>query len=75
MCVEMLLCSDNMPCPFLTRLSSSYVRNYGNTLLKSYGQHCPVMSRLHSTIADSTVTNKEKGICVFSFSRVMTHFF
>lgn len=34
-----------MPCPFLTRLSSNYVRNYAPALLKTYGQQCPVVSR------------------------------
>lgn len=38
-----------MPCPFLTRLSNSYVRNYGSSLAKLHGQHCPVMSRMIGT--------------------------
>lgn len=38
-----------MPCPFLTRLSNSYVRNYGSSLAKIHGQHCPVMSRMIGT--------------------------
>ncbi|XP_044741391.1 5-aminolevulinate synthase, erythroid-specific, mitochondrial [Chrysoperla carnea] len=33
-----------MPCPFLTRLSATYVRNYAPSLLKTYGNHCPVAS-------------------------------
>lgn len=49
-----------MPCPFLTRLSSTYVRNYGSTLLKTYGQHCPVVSRLASSAA-STDSNSAKN--------------
>ncbi|XP_065166470.1 5-aminolevulinate synthase, erythroid-specific, mitochondrial [Atheta coriaria] len=36
---------SNMPCPFLTKLTQSYVRNYGPTLLKTFGSQCPVMSR------------------------------
>ncbi|XP_034231167.1 5-aminolevulinate synthase, erythroid-specific, mitochondrial isoform X3 [Thrips palmi] len=50
-----------MPCPFLTRLSSTYVRNYGTSLLKTYGQHCPVVSRLASSVAstDSNTANNE----------------
>lgn len=39
-----------MPCPFLTRLSSNYVRNYGSSVIMNYRQHCPVMSRLSSTL-------------------------
>ncbi|KAK3910612.1 5-aminolevulinate synthase, nonspecific, mitochondrial [Frankliniella fusca] len=55
--------SDNMPCPFLTRLSSTYVRNYGSTLLKTYGQHCPVVSRLASSVAstDSSSAKNEEA--------------
>lgn len=37
-----------MPCPFLNRFPSFYVRNYGTSLLKLYGNHCPVMSRMMS---------------------------
>lgn len=43
----------NMPCPFLTRLPANYVRNYGVSVIMNYRQHCPVMSRLSSTIAES----------------------
>ncbi|XP_029156554.1 5-aminolevulinate synthase, erythroid-specific, mitochondrial [Nylanderia fulva] len=42
-----------MPCPFLTRLSTNYVRNYGSSLIMNYRQHCPVMSRLFSTMSES----------------------
>ncbi|XP_075218450.1 5-aminolevulinate synthase isoform X5 [Lycorma delicatula] len=40
---------EKMPCPFLNRLSSAYIRNYGTSLIKNYVQHCPMMSRLVST--------------------------
>lgn len=50
--------SRNMPCPFLTRLSANYVRNYGASVIMNYRQHCPVMSRLASTMADSTETQQ-----------------
>ncbi|KAL6427451.1 hypothetical protein ACFW04_008762 [Cataglyphis niger] len=42
-----------MPCPFLTRLSANYVRNYGSSLIMNYRQHCPVLSRLFSTMSES----------------------
>lgn len=45
--------SDGMPCPFMTRLSPSYIRNYGSSLLKTYGQHCPFMSRLTGTLTSA----------------------
>lgn len=41
-----------MPCPFLSRLSANYVRNYGASLIMNYRQHCPVMSRLSSSMSD-----------------------
>ncbi|KAI4496050.1 hypothetical protein M0802_008090 [Mischocyttarus mexicanus] len=44
----------NMPCPFLTRLSANYVRNYGTSVIMNYRQHCPVMSRMSSTLAENT---------------------
>lgn len=43
-----------MPCPFLTRLSSNYVRNYAPVLLKTYGAQCPVVQR---TIASMPPTD------------------
>jgi 5-aminolevulinate synthase len=39
-----------MPCPFLTRLSANYVRNYAPILLKTYGNQCPVVTRAISQI-------------------------
>lgn len=51
-----------MPCPFLTRLSTNYVRNYGASLLVNYRQHCPVMSRLSSTVTESSEAKNESPI-------------
>jgi len=34
-----------MPCPFLSRLPSSFVRNYAPSLLKTYAEHCPIASQ------------------------------
>ena len=34
-----------MPCPFLSRLSTTFVKNYSGKLLKTYGDHCPVMTK------------------------------
>lgn len=39
-----------MPCPFLTRLSANYVRNYAPVLLKTYGNQCPVVTRAISQL-------------------------
>lgn len=53
----------NMPCPFLTRLSANYIRNYGSSVIMKYRQLCPVMSQLFSTQAESTeVQEIEKTI-------------
>lgn len=44
-----------MHCPFLSKLSPSYIRSYGYSLLKKYAQQCPVMSSLqemHSLTQD-----------------------
>jgi len=43
--------SSDMPCPFLSRLSSTFVKNYSGKLLKTYGDHCPVMSKQGVTAA------------------------
>ncbi|XP_076261955.1 5-aminolevulinate synthase isoform X2 [Rhynchophorus ferrugineus] len=40
-----LLNNYKMSCPFLTRLSHSYVKNYAPLLLNMYGSQCPVISR------------------------------
>jgi len=39
-----------MPCPFLSRLPSTFVRNYAPSLLKTYAEHCPIASQ---TVASS----------------------
>ena len=41
--------SDIMPCPFLARLSTTFVKNHSGKLLKTYGDHCPVVSKLGVT--------------------------
>lgn len=48
-----------MPCPFLTRLSTNYVRNYAPVLLKTYGQQCPVVSRSISSLQNPPAMNSE----------------
>ncbi|XP_066997428.2 5-aminolevulinate synthase, erythroid-specific, mitochondrial isoform X2 [Anabrus simplex] len=47
-----------MPCPFLTRLSTSFICNYGSNLIKTYGQYCPVVSRFTSTLTSAN-SNEE----------------
>lgn len=59
-----------MHCPFLSKLSSHYVRNYGSTLVKTYSQFCPVMSsvsKIHISATDSPTTTdvKDEKKCPF----------
>ncbi|CAH1153709.1 unnamed protein product [Phaedon cochleariae] len=49
-----------MSCPFLTRFSNNYVKNYAAALVKMYGNQCPVMSRsLNSMASNADIKNKE----------------
>jgi len=49
-----------MPCPFLSRLPSQFVKNYSGKLLKTYGDHCPVVSQgVTQSLAASTPASKE----------------
>lgn len=55
-CVRRVVSSiKKMPCPFLTRLSATYVRNYAPVLLKTYGDQCPVVSRTISTLQNQPI--------------------
>jgi len=49
-----------MPCPFLSRLPSQFIKNYSGKLLKTYGEHCPVVSQgvTHSLAATSPLTKE-----------------
>nr|XP_023020834.1 5-aminolevulinate synthase, nonspecific, mitochondrial-like [Leptinotarsa decemlineata] len=52
-----------MSCPFLTRLSYNYVKNYAPVLLKTYGNQCPVISRsLNSIASDGEVKSQVSEI-------------
>lgn len=50
-----------MPCPFLTRLSQNYIKNYASILLKMYGNQCPVVSSNMSTIAGEDIKSTNQG--------------
>jgi len=51
-----------MPCPFLSRLPSQFIKNYSGKLLKTYGEHCPVVSQgvTHSLAATSPLTKESQ---------------
>lgn len=48
-----------MACPFMSKLPTSYIKNYVSGLLKTYGNSCPVMSRFING-GSSTSLNNEK---------------
>ena len=37
--------ANNMPCPFLSKLPATFVKNYGQSLLNNFGLNCPIISR------------------------------
>lgn len=51
-----------MRCPFLSKLSSNYVRNYGSSLLlNNYRQYCPVTSRPCSSVSVKPSLDEKAG--------------
>lgn len=48
-----------MSCPFMSKLPTTYVKNYVSTLLKSYGQSCPVMSRFINVESSTNKLNEQ----------------
>eukprot|EP00092_Neocalanus_flemingeri_P023840 GFUD01025865.1.p1 GENE.GFUD01025865.1~~GFUD01025865.1.p1 ORF type:complete len:533 (-),score=146.48 GFUD01025865.1:151-1749(-) len=58
-----------MPCPFLSRLPSQFVKNYSGKLLKTYGDHCPVVSQgvTHSLAAS---TPQQQAQCPVASTKI-----
>jgi len=53
-----------MTCPFLSRLPSQFVKNYSSKLLKTYGEHCPVVSQGASqTLAAPGPLARDPALC------------
>merc|ERR1712117_139411 len=53
-----------MTCPFLSRLPSQFVKNYSSKLLKTYGEHCPVVSHGASqTLASPGPLSGDPALC------------
>lgn len=53
-----------MTCPFLSRLPSQFVKNYSSRLLKTYGEHCPVVSQGASqTLASNGPLARDPSLC------------
>ncbi|XP_015374160.1 PREDICTED: 5-aminolevulinate synthase, erythroid-specific, mitochondrial [Diuraphis noxia] len=51
-----------MACPFMSKLPTTYVKNYVAGLLKTYGHSCPVMSRFINVGPSVGVINEQTDI-------------
>lgn len=51
-----------MACPFMSKLPTTYVKNYVSGLLKTYGHSCPVMSRFINIGSPADLINEQTGI-------------
>lgn len=47
-----------MACPFMSKLPTTYVKNYVSGLLKTYGHSCPVMSRFINVGSSEYLVNE-----------------
>ena len=61
-----------MPCPFLTRLPSNFVKNYASPLMKQYVEQCPflgnnrgIVSSVLSTSATTSDNTNLQDKCPF----------
>lgn len=54
-----------MPCPFISRLPASFLRNYSGSVLKQYVDHCPFMSRMMSTVSVDSAPADSENKCPF----------
>ncbi|CAG9764522.1 unnamed protein product [Ceutorhynchus assimilis] len=50
-----------MPCPFLTRISQNYGKNYATVLKQMYGNQCPMLSRSTQTDSKSEAQENLRG--------------
>jgi len=56
-----------MTCPFLSRLPSQFVKNYSVKLLKTYGEHCPVVGQGTQPHLQATTTSplaRDPSLCM-----------
>jgi len=49
-----------MPCPFLTRLPSKFVKNYASPLMKQYVEHCPFLGSNRGIVSSVNYSGQEK---------------
>ncbi|KAK8735794.1 hypothetical protein OTU49_005316 [Cherax quadricarinatus] len=48
-----------MPCPFMSRLSTQFVRHYSSSLVRQYGEMCPVMSSMGRSRSFNTLSSNK----------------
>ena len=58
-----------MPCPFLTRLPSTFVKNYASPLVKQYMDQCPFLGTKRG-IVSSVIKDDNVGKAKISFNNV-----
>lgn len=51
-----------MACPFMSKLPTTYVKNYVSGLLKTYGHSCPVMSRFINGGSSAGLLNDKTSV-------------
>lgn len=51
-----------MSCPFMSKLSTNYVKHYVSGLIKTYGHSCPVMSRFINFESSTDYVNEHIDI-------------
>lgn len=51
-----------MACPFMSKLPTTYIKNYVSSLLKTYGHSCPVMSRFINIESSAGLINEQTDI-------------
>lgn len=64
-----------MPCPFMSRFPSQFVRNYVGTLVKTYAEYCPIASQMipaQKVLPMSKKTDVTQKECPFSGRQLHT---
>lgn len=51
-----------MACPFMSKLPTTYIKNYVSGLLKIYGHSCPIMSRFINDRSPTNLANEKIDI-------------
>ncbi|XP_072402000.1 5-aminolevulinate synthase, erythroid-specific, mitochondrial [Diabrotica undecimpunctata] len=54
-----------MSCPFLSKLSQAYLKNYASLLVKMYGNQCPVISRSMNNVASKAEVKTQEDVFAY----------